>query len=56
VLPRWATPSGQHAAWKLDLLYITLSSVVPLFFVMALGYLAGWMRNFASAGLPLIRL
>jgi malonate transporter and related proteins len=27
------------------LLDIILSSVVPVFFVMALGYLAGWLRE-----------
>jgi hypothetical protein len=45
VLPCWTTPIGQHAAWDLDLLDFILSSVVPLFFVMALGYLAGWLRE-----------
>jgi malonate transporter len=45
VFPRWATPIGQYAAWELDLPDIILSSVVPLFFVMALGYLAGWIRD-----------
>jgi predicted permease len=37
---RVSTPQGD-----LSLLDVILSAVVPMFFVMALGYLAGWMRD-----------
>src|SRR5580704_1462847 len=37
---RVSTPQGD-----LNLLDIILSAVVPVFFVMALGYLAGWLRD-----------
>jgi hypothetical protein len=45
VFPCWTTPTGQHTAWDLGLLDIILRSVVPLFFVRALGYLVGWLRD-----------
>jgi malonate transporter and related proteins len=45
VLPCKTTPIGQHAARELDLLDIILGSTVPVFFVIALGYFAGWTRK-----------
>jgi malonate transporter len=42
----WELPAiGQHARRDVDMLGMILSSVVPVFFVMALGYLAGWVRD-----------
>jgi malonate transporter and related proteins len=35
----------QHAGTELDMLNVIVSSIVPVFFVMALGYLAGWVRD-----------
>jgi hypothetical protein len=32
-------------AWDIDMLHMILGSIVPVFFVMALGYLAGWTRD-----------
>ena len=37
--------TDEYAAGDLNLLDIILSAVVPVFFVMALGYLAGWVRD-----------
>jgi hypothetical protein len=36
---------ARDALGDLNLIDIILSAVVPVFFVMALGYLAGWLRD-----------